>query len=447
MVCELQVTDRKEKTMKKIQKIILILTTAVFFIMGGSLTARAAVVPIPIANEEEKQITVNIGDTGTFQPNTTGMVDYTGQPVEVSSWSYSTYNSEVLAVDAAGNFQVLAAGEATVSITGTNQYGSEVFQATCELTAVVDMTNVTLEKDSLTGYICGYETFREEIKINSQTVLGSDNTTVTCLSSDMDMCVSCEVENNVLVVETSSEGNAVLTVTINGKPFTIQLKVNRISMSKTNQVAAKKKSFQLKVKGTRDVVKWTSSNPRVASVSASGKVMCKKTGNAVITASIGEKKTGCAVSVVSSGMLKVIKRAKFIGSHWKYSQPKRMSKGFYDCSSLVWKSYAKIGKTFGSRNYAPVAADLAKWCKQRGRVLTKSYTSRQIQKMKFNPGDLMFETGKKNGRYKGIYHVEMFVGYDLVYYDESGKPVLSEMWAARPTGYYGGGYLMERPFK
>lgn len=65
--------------------------------------------------------------------------------------------------------------------------------------------------------------------------------------------------------------------------------------------------------------------------------------------------------------------------------------------------------------------------------------------MKLRPGDLLFKTGEKNGRYKGIYHVEMFVGYSVSYFDESGKPVLSEMWAARPVGYGGGGYPIARP--
>ena len=48
-----------------------------------------------------------------------------------------------------------------------------------------------------------------------------------------------------------------------------------------------------------------------------------------------------------------------------------MQNGYYDCSALVWKSYSRMGKKFGMANYAPVAADLAKWCKKRGKVLTK----------------------------------------------------------------------------
>ena len=67
--------------------------------------------------------------------------------------------------------------------------------------------------------------------------------------------------------------------------------------------------------------------------------------------------------------------------------------------------------------------------------------------MKLNPGDLMFETGADNGRYLGIYHVEMFTGYVVAYYGSDGKPVLYETWGARPDGYYGGGYMIYRPYK
>lgn len=42
----------------------------------------------------------------------------------------------------------------------------------------------------------------------------------------------------------------------------------------------------------------------------------------------------------------------------KTSQPKRMQEKFYDCSSLVWKSYHKNGVNFGMAYYAPVAADM-----------------------------------------------------------------------------------------
>ena len=86
----------------------------------------------------------------------------------------------------------------------------------------------------------------------------------------------------------------------------------------------------------------------------------------------------------------------------KTSQPKRMQEKFYDCSSLVWKSYHKNGVNFGMAYYAPVAADMGKWCVQHKKLVSGGLSQANIQNMKLNPGDVMFETGQKNGRYKGI---------------------------------------------
>ena len=248
----------------------------------------------------------------------------------------------------------------------------------------------------------------------------------------------------MLIIESGSEGKTVLSVTINGKVFEVSVTITRLEISKRSYVGSKGKTLRLRIKGTGEKVVW-SSNSKAAKVNGSGTVRLRRNGNAVITANVAGHKLGCAISVISPKLLKVVKRAKYIGENWTYSQPKRMKKGYYDCSSLVWRTYGQIGKKFGMANYAPVAADLAKWCKKHGKVLTRSYTRQHIQKMKFRPGDLMFETGQDNGRYKGIYHVEMFVGYAVADFDETGKPVLNELWAARPEGYYGGGYLMERP--
>ena len=61
-------------------------------------------------------------------------------------------------------------------------------------------------------------------------------------------------------------------------------------------------------------------------------------------ADVKNVRIGCAVSVVKKGMTKVVKRAIKIGATCKYSQPRRMQRKYYDCSSLVWRSYKLIGK-------------------------------------------------------------------------------------------------------
>ena len=423
----------------------LFLISLMFVVMLTGREATAATTNVPLQNYGAVEMTVKTGDDGLLQPITENLVDTSGQPVTVSAWNYYVQDQEVVEVDANGHYRALSPGTVRVSVRGYDEYYRLVFSASCQFTVAVDMSNVTLEKSRIKAYVCGYEGVSEQIRLLDPDGVNAGTTAVSFLSSNPSMEINCTLEDNVLQVTTYSTGSTVLTVTINGKAFEIQISVSRLEITKRSYVTTKGKKIRLRVKGTSDKPVWRSNKSGVAKVSQNGTVRFRKNGNAVITADFNGKRVGCAVSVISPKLLKVVKRAKKIGSTCKYSQAKRMQTGYYDCSSLVWKAYSQIGKTFGMRHYAPVAANLAKWCKSHGKVLTKSYTRAQIQKMKFRPGDLMFETGQDNQRYKGIYHVEMFTGYAVAYYDEAGKPVLNELWAARPEGYYGGGGLMERP--
>ncbi|MBP9574085.1 MAG: hypothetical protein KBE49_04490 [Agathobacter sp.] len=57
----------------------------------------------------------------------------------------------------------------------------------------------------------------------------------------------------------------------------------------------------------------------------------------------------------------------------------------------------------------------------------------------------MFETGQKNGRYKGIYHVEMITGYLFYGFDGNGKAELGIQWATGDEKYYPMGQMVGRP--
>lgn len=145
--------------------------------------------------------------------------------------------------------------------------------------------------------------------------------------------------------------------------------------------------------GDSGKIKWVSTNKKVVTVSSKGVIKAKKkTGNTVVYAQIGEHRLGCAVSVVSSKKKKVINRAKKIYKTCKYSQPLRMNSKYYDCSSLVWKSYRLMGKTFGNRNYAPVAADIAKWCAGKKKMVKGGVSEKNITKMKLRPATMGMPT-------------------------------------------------------
>lgn len=71
----------------------------------------------------------------------------------------------------------------------------------------------------------------------------------------------------------------------------------KIALNKNSVALTVGKTLQLKVTGTTEKVKWTSSKKTVATVSVKGKVKAKKAGKAKITAKVAGKKLVCSVCV------------------------------------------------------------------------------------------------------------------------------------------------------
>lgn len=69
-------------------------------------------------------------------------------------------------------------------------------------------------------------------------------------------------------------------------------------INKTNLTLKIGKSYQLKIKGTKNKVKWSSSNKKIVSVTKKGKIKAKKLGKAKIYAKIKKRKLVCSVVVV-----------------------------------------------------------------------------------------------------------------------------------------------------
>ena len=144
------------------------------------------------------------------------------------------------------------------------------------------------------------------------------------------------------------------------------------------------------------------------------------------------------VNVSSDTKAKVIAAGQEIAKG-TYSQPRRMSAGYYDCSSLVWRAYKPYGYNFGTNLTAPVAASEAKYLSDRNKLISGAIGKANTQGLKLQPGDLLFEGGQANGRWGGIYHVEMFRGYAISSIDSDGKPVYMNTWVNRVDGCYGYG--------
>lgn len=71
----------------------------------------------------------------------------------------------------------------------------------------------------------------------------------------------------------------------------------KVKLNKTKVTLNVKKTYKLKVSGTKKKVTWSSSKKSVATVSKTGKVTAKKKGTATITAKVSGKKYTCKVTV------------------------------------------------------------------------------------------------------------------------------------------------------
>lgn len=240
---------------------------------------------------------------------------------------------------------------------------------------------------------------------------------------------------DVVTVSSSRGGECVVAVSVNGVETTFKWVLNAIRAEP--MVLSPGKSKTVSISNARpSAFEWTSEDKSIATISSGGKITAKKEGNVVIsgTNKNDDYKVGCVVSVTSEEKVKAITRAVEIGGG-TYSQGKRMLAGYYDCSSLVWRAYSPYGYNFGVRSgYAPTAASEAAYLESKGNVYT-TWKEKDMQKMRYQAGDLMFRTNTGNGRYKGINHVEMITGYDVVSFDKKGKPILLCDWASKNPEY------------
>jgi|GEM_PF-1153639 len=84
-----------------------------------------------------------------------------------------------------------------------------------------------------------------------------------------------------------------------------------------------------------------------------------------------------------------------------YSQARRGYLNYTDCSYLSLWCYRQGAK----KSLPATAASQYKYCVSRGKTIGKSC---------LKPGDLVFWGGKKNGRYKGIFHVAIYLGSGMI---------------------------------
>ncbi|MDO4166484.1 MAG: Ig-like domain-containing protein [Eubacteriales bacterium] len=212
------------------------------------------------------------------------------------------------------------------------------------------------------------------------------------------------------VIYGSTAGTVTLKVTVDGRELTCKVQVTDPTYQDLTIILYKGQAKKLKLKGTasKSSIAYSSSNKKVLTISKTGNMKAKKVGHATVKVTVDGRKLSILAEISSKKGYQAMKKAIAISkTKTKYSQARRMSKGYYDCSSLVSRVYRKYGVYFGSRKgWSPTAATIGKWCVRNHKVVARKAVSYK----KLLPGDIIFFSGWKNGRYKNITHVEMYTG-------------------------------------
>lgn len=249
-------------------------------------------------------------------------------------------------------------------------------------------------------------------------------------STDKSSLVS--VNSNGTVTAGQMSGKTTVNVTVDGKTIKHTVHVTNPSLRKTNATLSPKNKTRITLSGvsSHSNITYRSRKTSVATVNKSGVVTGRGHGNTEIIVTADGNTFTFQVSVLPKRAIDACNTGYHIINTSTYSQARRMSPGFYDCSALVFRSYgcdaALLG---GTPSWAPTAASMAQHLEHTGKVL--SYHG--ISSSKLRPGDLIFyRSSSSNGRYKNIYHVSMYYGdgYRLekplcYYYPESNIAMIA----------------------
>lgn len=311
---------------------------------------------------------------------------------DMTSLRFVAENNRIATWDEKNGFTALKQGKTTVSVILTAKNGE-----TATLTVPFIVTNPKLSVSRI-------------ILASGTTSKLSVSGTETASEVNWDTGDGCAYFIKSGVVYGEYAGTRNVKVIVDGKELTCKIRVTDPYYSGFSFVIYKGMSKNISIKGkvALSKVKFSSGNKKIATVTAKGKVKGKKVGHTTITATVDGRKIKIWVEVSSKRGYQASKKAITISKRkTKYSQARRMSKNLYDCSSLVSRVYRQYGVYFGSkRGWSPVAANIAKWCQANHKVVS----NKGVSYKKLLPGDLVFFSYKKNGRYRNITHVEMYTG-------------------------------------
>ena len=160
----------------------------------------------------------------------------------------------------------------TASIPGTNSSSQNVSGAS-SVTGGGYRSAIKLKKGkTVTAYICTTELAKLKIS-GSKFKWTSSNKKVATVSSKG-------------IVTAKKKGKTTITAKKGKITYKCKLIVETPKLSKKTASLSVGKSYQFKVSGTKQKIKWTSSDSSVVSINSKGKVTAKKAGTVFITAKV-----------------------------------------------------------------------------------------------------------------------------------------------------------------
>ena len=247
---------------------------------------------------DKTNATIKITDTLNLIA-TVGPVDATNKAV-----SFASSNPAVATVDASGVVKPVDGGKTTITVTTAD--GS--FTATCEVTVIVPVTGVLLEK----AYISIRPEMSETLKV---TFLPTNATNKKVIWKSSDVLVASVDENGKVtghliglakISATTEDGNykKECTVAVSNKPAT-EVRINKDSI--TIKLGKEEKLTALVGPGNADIkdVIWTSDSSIIEIIEKNGKhvsIVAKATGTAKVTVTSldGGYTATCEIVVIDS---------------------------------------------------------------------------------------------------------------------------------------------------
>lgn len=331
----------------------------------------------------------------------------------------------------------------TVATVSTKGYVTMKAAGTATITA-----KITCDDNSVYTYKCKVTVtnpkFKESyygLQVGGKVTLKVTGTTTTSYTLKIkDTKIAKKVSGTKSTLKAYKLGHTEVTTKIDGKTISCKVYVTSPKLSTKEYFVVKGSSEKIKIKNWSGKTQPTykSSNKAVATVTDSGYIKGHKNGSCTITMSVEGKTLKCYVSVSNKTVIKMLESAyKCLGC--KYSQARRMSKNYYDCSSFAWRNYSKYGVTFGSKNYAPTAAEEARNMAKTHKAIAYKYVSSS----KLQPGDVLFvRSSSSNGRYRNIGHVAIYMGNGRIIHATPPKVCVSNY-----SRYSGRIALISRPTK